>query len=192
MKTTILNRYEKASSGEVIIDVAVHSIEELFNNFDRTSAFFKKDLDQDFVDYLIDSVREIKQHDFLIRINLQGAETEERMLRVQRSIKNYFSYLKETERHAIQKLLKKSAIYLLIGVLLLSLSFWFTGGAAEDHHMPFGILTEGLTIAAWVSMWQAFANIIFEIPPLRNNIRRYRRIMSSKVVFKEKALVAEF
>jgi hypothetical protein len=48
------------------------------------------------------------------------------------------------------------------------------------------LATEGLTIAAWVSLWSAFAGLIFELAGIVGNIRIFRRIASREVVFKER------
>jgi hypothetical protein len=66
----IFSRYESHSTRRLAIDVSVGRIEELFEDFDSAASYVKKDLDQDFVDYLIESVREIGSYDFVIRINL--------------------------------------------------------------------------------------------------------------------------
>lgn len=45
MGKRILNRYEMSEEGRLIIDVAVNTVENLYNNFDRNAAFVRKDLD---------------------------------------------------------------------------------------------------------------------------------------------------
>ena len=65
MKQNIFNRYESLSSRRLAIDVSVGKIEELFEDFDSVASYVKKDLDQDFVDYLIECVREIGSYDFV-------------------------------------------------------------------------------------------------------------------------------
>jgi hypothetical protein len=51
------------------------------------------------------------------------------------------------------------------------------------------LLTEGLTVAAWVSLWSAFAGLIFDFTGIVGNIRIFRRIASREVVFKERETV---
>ncbi len=183
MKKDFLSRYERAETGEIIIDVSVGSIEDLYSYFDKAATYHKKDLDQDFVDYLIDCVKEIKKHEFLIRINLHKHESNDRMERVRRSITNYFTYLMEVERQKLTKLINKSTMYFFLGIALITLSFAFKGSPEEDAGVALDILKEGITIAAWVSMWQAFANIIFEWNPHSQNMKIYRRIISATVLF---------
>ena len=46
------------------------------------------------------------------------------------------------------------------------------------------LLVEGLTVAAWVSLWAAFASLIFELASIIADIRIYRRIAGREVIFK--------
>ena len=50
------------------------------------------------------------------------------------------------------------------------------------------LLQEGLTIAAWVSLWTAFGSLIFELVGIIGNIRIFRRIASREVIFKSSHL----
>ncbi len=61
MKMDVMSRHEFTEDDLVIIDASAHTVEDLYNNFERTYDYIKKDLDQDFVDYLICCVREIQQ-----------------------------------------------------------------------------------------------------------------------------------
>lgn len=187
MKKEIVSRYERAESGEIIIDVSVRSIEDLYNCFDRAATYLKKDLDQDFVEYLIECVREIKNHTFLIRINLQQQENIDRMERVRRSITNYFSYMISLERQSLTKLIKKSAMYFWLGVVLIAVPLIFNDALFDHQTVVSDIIREGITIAAWVSMWQAFANIIFEWNPHAQNMKIYDKIIDATVLFTQQS-----
>lgn len=71
MTTELLkNRYEFTRDGRAIIDISVESISDLFNSFDKKATFTKRELDQDFVEYVIDCVKEIGEVDFVIRITI--------------------------------------------------------------------------------------------------------------------------
>lgn len=73
----------------------------------------------------------------------------------------------------------------MLGLVLLSVSLLHT---AKTHPVPglFGtIIREGLTIAAWVSMWEAIANLIFEWSPHRQKMKICRRIVDAPVEFRE-------
>lgn len=184
MKQDIFSRYESHSSKRLAIDVSVGKVEELFEDFDSAASYVKKDLDQDFVEYLIESVREIGGYDFVIRIHLPVLVQEKHRKRVRKSIRSYFRYLELLERRKLRKMLWKSFLLFSLGMLLLTLSLNLRGDFKHLYGMMQELMIEGLTIAAWVSLWSAFASLIFELTGIITDIRVYRRIASREVVFK--------
>jgi hypothetical protein len=183
MKETVIDRYEVTQNQEVIIDVSVGKIEELYEDFDSAATYVKKDLDQDFVDYLIESVREILPSKYIIRINLPARQEDKKKMRVKKSIKNYFLYLEELERRMLKMLFKRSVYYCGLGLLLLFFSL--SHQEKETSSLFQQVFFEGLVIAAWVSMWQACANLIIHWGPYYRNIRIFRSIMAQEVVFQD-------
>lgn len=186
MKQDIFSRYESHSSRRLAIDVSVGRVEELFEDFDSAASYVKKDLDQDFVDYLIESVREIGSYDFVIRIHLPVLVHEKHRKRVRKSVKSYFMYLELLEWRKLKKMLWRSSLLFLMGMLLLTFSMLLKGNMEHATGVIKELLTEGLTVAAWVSLWSAFASLIFELGRRISNIRLFRRIASREVVFKER------
>jgi len=188
LKQDIFSRYESHSGRRLAIDVSVGKIEELFEDFDSAASYVKKDLDQDFVDYLIECVREIGGYDFVIRIHLPMLVQERHRKRLRKSIKSYFLYMELLERRKLRKMLWKSFLLFCLGMLLLTVSMTIRGNVEQLSGMMQDLIVEGLTIAAWVSLWSAFAGLIFELAGIINDIRIYRRIASREVVFKTSTL----
>jgi hypothetical protein len=183
MKRTIVDRYERTEDGHIVLDVSVQSVEHLYNDFDRTAPYLKKDLDQAFVDHLTDSVREIRDHDFVVRISLSQMPDEMVMERVRKSIRTFHTYLRDLELRAVALLLRRSSVLFVIGLVLLALAIEVTRMVSSDEGVLGGVFAQGLTIAAWVSMWEAMANLFLEWHPHRQNIRLYSRIMDAPVMF---------
>jgi hypothetical protein len=184
MKKSIINRYEFTEKNEVIIDASVRIVEDLYNNFDRTAPYLKKDLDQEFVDYVIDCVREIGNTDFVIRISLSNMPDEVVMDRVRRSIRTFFQYLQETERRAIRTMFRRSLVLFMIGMTLLALAIAATRRFSPREGVLEEVFAQGLTVAAWVSLWEAIANLFLEWFPHRQDIKRYNRVMNAPVTFR--------
>ncbi|MEJ2702412.1 MAG: hypothetical protein P8Z79_08215 [Sedimentisphaerales bacterium] len=184
MKKAILNRYERTEKGEVIIDASVRSVEDLYNNFDRTAPYLKKDLDQEFVDYVIECVREIGKADFVIRISLLNMPDEAVMGRVRKSIQTYFHYLQETERRSLAAMFRRSFVLFLIGLTLLALAIMATRRFSPHEGVWAEVFAQGLTVAAWVSLWEAIANLFVEWFPHRQDIRRHVKVMNAPVMFR--------
>jgi hypothetical protein len=188
VKQDIFSRYESHSPRRLAIDVSVGRIEELFEDFDSAASYVKKDLDQDFVEYLVDSVREIGRYDFVIRINIPVLVQEKHRKKVRKSIKSYFRYLELLERCKLRRMLWKSFLLFCLGVLLLVISMAVKENMVHLHGVLQELLQEGLTIAAWVSLWTAFGSLIFELVGIIGNIRIFRRIASREVIFKSSHL----
>jgi len=183
MKKSILSRYERTEKNEVIIDASVRTVEDLYNNFDRTAPYLKKDLDQEFVDYVIECVREIGKSDFVIRISLSNMPDDAVMSRVQSSIQTYFQYLQETERRALRAMFRRSMVLFAIGLTLLALAIMATRRFSSSEGVLAEVFAQGLTVAAWVSLWEAIANLFLEWYPHHQDIKRHARVINAPVLF---------
>jgi len=180
--TPILDRYNRQVDGAIIIDVAVRSINDLYNCFDRKTSYSKRDLDEDFVDYLIDSLKEIRQQPFVIRIAIENPVDRLGETRIQTSIKNYFHYLRDIEIQNLKRLMSKSVAMLVIGLGLIILNVKLPLSEFFPKGMIGSVLSEGLIIAAWVSLWEVFANIFMKWLPYQQRIRTFTRISKAAVL----------
>jgi hypothetical protein len=46
-------------------------------------------------------------------------------------------------------------------------------------------MSEGLTVAAWVSLWEALANFLIHWPPHNKELKVYDRLASAAVIFQK-------
>jgi len=184
MTHTLLDRYERAVDGRIIIDVTAERVEALYSNFDRSAPFIRRDLDQDLVDYLIDCAREIGNQPFLIRFSLTQAPDESHQGRIRGSIDSYFRYLIESEWMEIRQMFRRSAILFLIGLGILFVSVLVNRWMADSDSVVGMVFAEGLTVAAWVSLWEALAVFLIEWLPYRRTIRIYERLVSAPLQFR--------
>jgi hypothetical protein len=184
MKKPIISRYELTKKNEIIIDASVRSVEDLYNNFDRTADYLKKDLDQEFVDYVTDCVHEIGRRTFVIRISLSTMPDKVVMDRVRRSVRTFFLYLQETERRQLWAMLRRSLVLFVIGLALLVPAIAMTRRFSLSEGVLAEVFAQGLTVAAWVSLWEAIANLFIEWYPRRQEIKRYGRVTNATVIFR--------
>jgi len=182
MKKQIISRYETTKNNEVIIDASVRSVEDLYNNFDRTADYSKKDLDQEFVDYVTDCVREIGKRDFVIRISLSTMPDKKVMDRVRKSVRTYFMYLQETERRQLRAMLRRSLVLFVIGLALLVPAIAATRRFSSSEGVLAEVFAQGLTVAVWVSLWEAIANLFIEWFPHRQDIKQYGHVTNAPVM----------
>jgi hypothetical protein len=191
MKKRILDRYERTAEGKVVIDVSANRVEDLYENFDKTAPYHKKDLDEDLVFYLTECVREIGKVVFVIRFSLDAEPAEELRERVRTSVHKFFMYQRERELAAMKKMLRTSLIYFMIGIFVLGLSLWVKLMERQDSENIFlqQIFAEGLTIAAWVSLWESLAMFLINWWPYEQMTRLYWRIANAPVMFQSHSSV---
>ena len=185
MPKRIVDRYEHTVDGLVIVDVAARRVEDLYEDFDKTAPYHKKDLDEDLAHYLTECVREIGRVGFVIRFMFESYPSEEYMHRVRTSVHKFFIYQRELELGAMNKMLRTAATLLVIGIFILGLSLWVNHLFAVDGTPTFlnSVFVEGLTIVAWVSMWEALATFLLNWPQHLFLIKLYRKIAEAPVQF---------
>lgn len=182
VKKDLLHRYEVDADGKVIIDVAASKAEDLYNDFDRSAPYVRRDLDQNLVDYLIDCAKELGQNRFRIRFTLDQAPDESRLSRIKRSVNTFFLYLAEVEGEKIRRMRHRSLVLLGIGIAILSISVWANQSLGSTPSVVGSVFAQGLTIAAWVSLWEAVATFLLEWFPHRAQTRLYRRLAEAQLV----------
>lgn len=185
LRKRIVERYMRNEDGTVCIEITVNRIEELFNNFDRNAPYVKKELDQDLVDYIISSAYELGNMNFSILFHLNTFTAQDKMIRVSRSIKNYFEYLIALEHKQLADKRKRSLLHLAIGVSLLLLCMNITPSQPEKMGVVLKILSEGLVVAVWVALWSAMEILLISWRPHKRAMKLYRRIADSHIQFRE-------
>ncbi|KZK73479.1 MAG: hypothetical protein A3K90_01755 [Pelodictyon luteolum] len=185
VKTGILDRYARTEEGRVVIDVSAPRVEDLYADFDKKAPYHRKDLDDDLVEYLAGCVQEIGRADFVIRFAFDQQPEDVLMEEVRSGVNFFFIYQRELELAAIRKMLQVSFMLLLSGLVMLAASLWLPGQfeIPDAGAAPSRILVEGLTIAAWVAIWEALVRFLMDWTPKIRRARRFRRIASAPVVF---------
>ncbi len=187
MKKKIVDRYSRSSDNKIVIDIAAGKVEDLYNDFDKHAPYVKKELDQDIVDYLIDSVSEIRKEDFVIHFRFTTPAHRDLTSRVETSIKNYFLYLKELEIRELKRMTRTSLILFILGTVILFLSVWIHQKIADYGNIIVHVFAEGLTVAAWVALWNAIATFLIHWTPHHRKIKMYERISKATIHFPQEA-----
>ncbi|MEZ5541033.1 MAG: hypothetical protein R3F42_03220 [Pseudomonadota bacterium] len=183
METPILDRYTRTDDGRLIIDIAANRVEELYSDYDNTANFLKKDLEPDLVEYLVESVREIGAEPFAVRFSFARAVDSDSTSRVMQSINTYFTYLVHLETRELKQMFRTSFIMLLAGLALLTLSVRVNLYVEHSEAVIARVFAEGLTVAAWVALWNALATFLLNWAPYRRLLALYQRIAQAPVLF---------
>lgn len=184
MKRNVLRRYERTVDGSILIDVSAARAEDLYSDFDRSAPYVRRDLDPDLVDYLIACARELGHEPFAIGFTLTDPPDDRKLSRIRRSVNGFFLYLAEVERHKIHQMIRRSAVLFCIGLAILFTSVWVNRALGAERSVVANVFAEGLTVAAWVSLWEALATFLIEWFPLRRDIRLYRRLADARLIFR--------
>lgn len=184
MKKPVLDRYELTDKNEAVIDVSIPSVEHLYHDFDKTAPYYRKELDEEFVTYITESVEEIGRHPFILRISLEKMPDEVLMDRVQKSINSYYVYLKEIEVREMKRMFRRFVTLFVLGLILLVLAILATRRLSSHEGVIGEVFAQGLTIAAWISLWEAIVYIFLELRPRKDSISQYNRIVNAPVVFR--------
>ena len=187
VKKRILERYAHTETGDIIIDVAANRVQDLYENYEKVLPYIKKDLEDHLASYLVESVQELGETPFIIRITLKEAPSEDVIPRVKKSLENYFRYSIEMEIVKMKERARASVVLLSIGIAILVLSVWVNRAVGKDPGVTARVIAEGLTVAAWVSLWEALATFLIQWTPHRKRIRLYERLSSAEVKMAERA-----
>lgn len=184
VRQATISRYDKAPDGSILIDVAADRTEDLYNNFDKSAPYIRRDLDQDLADYLIACAKELGKRRFAIRFTLLLPPNDDRLSRIRRSVRGFFLYLAEVERRKIHDTTRRSLVLFGVGLAILSLSVWLNNALGTQRSVISNVFAEGLTIAAWVSLWEALATSLIDRFPRRKNILLYHRLADAPLIFR--------
>jgi hypothetical protein len=180
----IHSRYERGVDGLLCIDVATDKAEDLYNNFDRNAPYIRRDLNQDLADYLIECAAELLPQAFAIRFTFNLPHDADTLNRIRNSVATYFQYLADRERDGLRKMFTRSGIFLVVGVGILVGSVMLNRWLGEERSVVANVFGEGMTIAAWVALWEALAVFLVEWLPQRRQLRIYKTLAEAPLLFR--------
>ncbi len=182
-KDILHDRYDFTDDDKAIIDISLNTINDLFNSFDKKTSFYKRELDQDFEDYLLASVRELEGHNFVIRIEIENNYDKITEEPIRKAIKNHFRFLYWKERKKVSKVITKFLLLLLLGIALMALYYQHSAFIGNFNAIPIysKLFIEGINIAGWVAFWEAFTCLIFDFIPIVKNRKIYERISKAGI-----------
>lgn len=191
MKATVLERYARTEDGRYVIDITAGKTADLYNDLDKHAPYVRKDLNQDLVDYLIESARDLGREKFTIQIHIFEPPDDAMKERITSSINSYFLYLKTVELNELARTMRTSFIFFVIGLIILFFSVWVNQQLADDATVLTKVFAEGLTVAAWVSLWEALATFLVNWTPYTRQIKLYERIAGAPVSFSAAPVTSE-
>lgn len=181
MRKEILERYATLPDGRFVIDIATSQVDDLFEDFEKMAPFHKKDLQPDLAEYLAGCAREIGHHDFMIRLSFSSLPDRDAGERIVHSIREYFRYRVMVQHADMGRMSRRSAMLLLLGIVLLVAVIKLGGLLPPEPTLMETLFYEGLTIVAWIAIWESVAGFFTGWFPAYSRKRIYSRLSGSEV-----------
>ena len=181
----ILKRYDMTVDNRFIVHANIPSYAALFENYDYTTSFYKRDVNTKLAEYLTECAWEIgSRNDFVIRFDLpeeEKSETEE--TDIVTGFKNYFDYLISLSKREISQALQRLVIHL--GIAFTGFLVWFliTPGGAGTLTDKSGMLATGLAAAIWVLVLTGLSRFIFRLLSQAGHVRTFKKLKYSPIQF---------
>ena len=166
----------KMENNIIIIEIGVKNSHQLFDERDP-APFRERDLDPQFVTYLISAVEEFSLRTKMkIRILISDFEDLKsiKILAIQDAINAYFRYESNLAKTKLRKQNRTARYFFLIGfiTLIISLSLAHYIDSIKLAPAISHIATASLLIIGWVAMWHPIEALLYGWWPIREQ-RKY-------------------
>lgn len=169
----------------VLIELELNNLRQMFNTLDP-SPFYEKDIDADAEEYIIGAAREIPLKEKLkLVIYLPAIEArKEDPKAVAAAIHHYFSYKLSAARRQLRLIFREGRASLAIGLTFLLICVTAQTALVSwklEEDFMLKVITEGLIICGWVSMWRPIQIFLYEWWPVILDIRVFKKLSSIPV-----------
>jgi len=181
------DRY-KNENNYIIIEVSVRSLRQIFNERDP-APFRERDLDPQFVIYLISSIEEFPLRvEMKIRILTSDNDDfkSEDSFAVGEAIRAYFQYESKLIMAKLRKKHRTARYFFLIGLvtLFVCLSLANLIDSLEVFPRVTNIASVSLIIIGWVAMWHPIEALLYDWWPIREQRQYFDKIALLEVEVK--------
>lgn len=176
-----LARYRR-EDGKTCLDAKVQSVAQLFDYRDP-APFRMRDLDEDFVEYVMLSAGELHRKTPLkICVFVEEPVPESTRSEVIEAIKAHFEYEVELLTKKMRRTFRESQLFFLIGFVVLFLCVFLSQASARaSSTFVSEILREGLLIGGWVAMWRPLESLLYDWWPIMTKRKLYQRLSDTEV-----------
>lgn len=176
-------RYELTPDGRACIDPWVSRLDDIYNRFDHAVVVPNRNLAPALVRYLEDCTTELGAAPFVIRFHLKEAATEREQTLAKVSLDRYFAYRIALERQARTRLIKRSIVLFAAGASLITAITLATVNQVGGDGLAISLTTQGLTVAAWLLLWESFGAWFLHWAPARGREAVLWRLRVAETVF---------
>jgi len=165
--------------GRARIDLSLNSIDELYSPYDHAVCHPNRNLDPSLVDYLVACAKELDPHEFEVWLHMGSAPDDDLRAAGRQSLRHYFSYRLELEqRSRRRRVLRAVATFGAGASLLVSITAF-----GSPVTLFSSVTTQGLTVAAWLLLWDSLAVWLLERSVAGRAARVLLRLREARVRF---------
>ena len=175
-----LYSYDKRNNAYKI-EISLDKYEDIYNEWDPTP-FKKRDIEEEFIKYVIDSSLDIPMR-YNLELYLYLPEymmDEKKEKNAKAAIKSYFNYLLDRNKRTLSASIVRCARSAFLGVVLLCVYYISLGESTNDLAR---VLIEGVSILGWVALWDVGEELLLNLITAFSKRRNLKRISQAKVEF---------
>jgi hypothetical protein len=169
----------RATSSESILEVRILNVDQIFDNHDP-APFRERDLDPDFVDYLVDGVRDLGTVKPIRIIVWLGQACPPGQ--IEEAVHRYFEHALTRIDRSRREQVRSGGIGLAIAGVAIVVLTALGQLVARTIPNPLGAgLQTALEISGWVFMWRPIEVLIYDGIPVRREKRVLRAIRAAPI-----------
>lgn len=169
--------YRSNTKSEILIDIQLDKYRDVYSDWDY-SPFQNRDLDDDFVDFLLECSYEIGlKYAMKVIFHLpKMIQDENREMKSTKGIRHFFGYQFKRNKNYMARVIRDALVFFLLGTLFIALGAILKNTLSESLFEQ--VLTEGLYIGGWVMMWEMFSTWFFEVKKYRKKLKHFKRLQT--------------
>jgi len=175
-----LYSYDKKNNAYKI-EISLDKYEDIYNEWDPTP-FKKRDIEEEFIKYVIDSSTDIPMK-YNLDLDLYLPEKmydEKKEKNAKAAMKSYFNYLLDRNKRTLMNSVVRCLRSTFIGIILLGFYFF---SSVDTGNGVAKVLVEGVSILGWVALWDVGEELLLNLITNYNKRRNLKRISKAKVEF---------
>jgi hypothetical protein len=166
----------------IFLTVDENTIDSYFNAHDP-SPLYKRQLSQDFEEYLMSSVVAIKRYSTLrYRLVCTKESDKEFVEPLIHAIRRHYSIQKAIKEAEFKRYKKRSFTLLGISFSIVLLCFWVIPIFVKSETGLIGSLKEASHVLSWVMMWKPIEKLIFNWNPHLKEISIHNRLTNAEII----------
>ncbi len=173
--------YNRDEDGVYKILVAINKYEDIYSDWDP-SPFKKRDIEEDFIEYILDSALDIPMNEkFVIVFRVkESIRDEKKEAQLVKALNNHFNYSLKKSQRAYFMEQKESLRYFIIGIILAVLAY---SEIFSNVSIWTKVFEEGIIIGTWVFFWEAFYNLFIDSRSIKQEQKLLKRFLKIEYVF---------